>query len=51
MADTATDNSNSTSATTTDAGTTEAAKGGNSKATKINVLRGGYNGHPTKKQG
>ena len=31
MADTATDNSNSTSATTTDAGTTEATKGGNSK--------------------
>lgn len=31
MADTATDNSNSTSATTTDTGTTEATKGGNSK--------------------
>lgn len=31
MADTATDNSNSTSATATDTGTTEATKGGNSK--------------------
>lgn len=31
MADTATDNSNSTSATTTDTGTTEAAKGSNSR--------------------
>lgn len=31
MADTATDNSNSASATTTDAGTTEATKGGNSR--------------------
>lgn len=31
MADTATDNSNSTSATTTDTGITEATKGGNSK--------------------
>lgn len=31
MADTATDNSNSTSATTTDTGTTEATKGSNSK--------------------
>lgn len=31
MADTATDNSSSTSATATDTGTTEATKGGNSK--------------------
>lgn len=49
MADTATDNSNSTSATTTDAGTTEAARGDNPKTTKINVLKG-YNGYLTKKQ-